>query len=81
LTFTALVNIHHFILDGALWKLRDSRIAALLLNAQGKPGDSEAHTQSVILGMARRLAGTSTTARTLRVATVVLLFAWAGIDQ
>ena len=28
LTFTALVNIHHFILDGALWKLRDSRVAA-----------------------------------------------------
>src|SRR4029077_14778809 len=32
LTFTALVNIHHFILDGAIWKLRDSRIAALLLD-------------------------------------------------
>jgi tetratricopeptide (TPR) repeat protein len=34
LTFTALVNIHHFILDGALWKLRDTRIASLLLNTQ-----------------------------------------------
>ena len=32
LTFTALVNIHHFILDGKIWKLRDSRIGVLLLN-------------------------------------------------
>ncbi len=29
--FTALVNLHHFILDGAIWKLRDGRIARLLL--------------------------------------------------
>ena len=34
LIFTALVNIHHFILDGAIWKLRDGRIASLLLNSQ-----------------------------------------------
>src|ERR1700735_3699360 len=30
LIFTALVNIHHFLLDGAIWKLRDGRIATLL---------------------------------------------------
>ena len=34
LIFTALVNIHHFILDGAIWKLRDGRIASLLLNSR-----------------------------------------------
>jgi len=34
LIFTALVNLHHFILDGAIWKLRDGQIAALLLNTQ-----------------------------------------------
>ena len=28
------MNIHHFILDGAIWKLRDGRIAALLLNSR-----------------------------------------------
>ena len=33
LLFTALVNIHHFILDGAIWKLRDNRVAGLLLNS------------------------------------------------
>ncbi len=31
LTFTALVNIHHFILDGAVWKLREPRVAAVLV--------------------------------------------------
>ena len=41
LTFTALVNIHHFILDGALWKLRDSRIAAFLLNTNEKAQGAE----------------------------------------
>ncbi len=28
------VNIHHFILDGAIWKLRDGRVAKLLLRAK-----------------------------------------------
>lgn len=35
LIFVALVNIHHFMLDGAIWKLRDGRIARLLLGSQG----------------------------------------------
>src|SRR6204780_940556 len=39
LIFTALVNIHHFILDGAIWKLRDGRIASLLLNSREKVAD------------------------------------------
>ena len=28
---TAMINIHHFILDGAIWKLRNPRVRALLL--------------------------------------------------
>ncbi|OYT71116.1 MAG: hypothetical protein CFK52_08810 [Chloracidobacterium sp. CP2_5A] len=31
LAFTALVNIHHFVLDGAVWKLREPRVAAVLV--------------------------------------------------
>jgi tetratricopeptide (TPR) repeat protein len=31
------VNIHHFILDGAIWKLRDGRIARILLRGKGSP--------------------------------------------
>lgn len=27
----SVVNLHHFILDGAVWKLRDSRVASVLL--------------------------------------------------
>ncbi|HTF35292.1 MAG TPA: hypothetical protein VK714_16535 [Myxococcota bacterium] len=29
----AVANIHHFILDGAIWKLRDGRVARILLRA------------------------------------------------
>ena len=81
LTFTALVNIHHFVLDGALWKLRDSRIAALLLNTRDKTTDSGAAAQSFFLIATRWLAGPATLARALRIATVAILFAWAAIDQ
>lgn len=36
----AAVNLHHFVLDGAIWKLRDGRIARILLRGQadGQPG-------------------------------------------
>ena len=30
-TVFSVVNLHHFILDGAIWKLRDGRVARLLL--------------------------------------------------
>jgi tetratricopeptide (TPR) repeat protein len=36
LIFTAIVNIHHFMLDGALWKLRDTRVSSLLIDADKK---------------------------------------------
>lgn len=43
--FMALVNLHHFILDGAIWKLRDGRIARLLLGKNpaqaGTPAEIE----------------------------------------
>ena len=80
LTFTALVNIHHFILDGALWKLRDSRIAALLLDGRGKSTGGDAHRQNGVRGLARWLAGPTRGPRALRMTAAVLLFAWAGID-
>ena len=37
LIFIALVNLHHFILDGALWKLRDRRVAAVLAGPDPVP--------------------------------------------
>ena len=40
-TVFAVVNIHHFILDGAIWKLRDGRVARVLLrdadDSRGRP--------------------------------------------
>jgi tetratricopeptide (TPR) repeat protein len=81
LTFTALVNIHHFILDGAIWKLRDSRIAALLLDGQQKTCGADPEKQNSIAVAARWLTGPAPAARALRIATVALLFIWAGVDQ
>jgi len=36
-TVFAVINIHHFILDGAIWKLRDGRVARVLLRATDEP--------------------------------------------
>ncbi len=77
LVFTAIVNIHHFILDGAVWKLRDGRIAALLVDSRRQAADA---------GVAARqatqwLAGRAPSARALRVAALVVLCAWAALDQ
>jgi hypothetical protein len=34
----AVLNLHHFILDGAIWKLRDGRVAKALLRSQSDEG-------------------------------------------
>jgi Tfp pilus assembly protein PilF len=81
LTFTALVNIHHFILDGALWKLRDSRNAALLLHQQSTIPEVEKYTQNKFLNAARWMAGPTLLARGLRIAAIPVLFGWAAVDQ
>ncbi|HTZ46913.1 MAG TPA: tetratricopeptide repeat protein [Verrucomicrobiae bacterium] len=80
LTFMALVNLHHFLLDGAIWKLRDSRIAWFLLNkreAAPKVQTSPSRTAAFF----RWIAGTTFTARSLRVALIVLLLLWGAMDQ
>jgi len=81
LIFTALVNIHHFILDGAIWKLRDGRIASLLLNARERIADSAAETGGQLANMARWLVGSTTGARALRVSAALVLLAWGTLDQ
>ena len=81
LTFTALVNIHHFILDGALWKLRDSRVAALLLNTNQKTPGAESQERGAFESAAHWLSGSARAARGIRIATVGLLLAWAAMDQ
>jgi len=36
----SVINLHHFVLDGAVWKLRDGRVAKLLLRSGGDRGDA-----------------------------------------
>ncbi len=77
LIVTALVNIHHFILDGAIWKLRDGRIAALLLN-KSKDGEQVATSSG---GLTRWLSGSSFSSHFVKVAAVFGLLLLAGLDQ
>ena len=39
LLVSATVNLHHFILDGAIWKLRSGPVAKILIRAQEDEGD------------------------------------------
>jgi tetratricopeptide repeat protein len=68
LIVTAVVNIHHFILDGAIWKLRDTRVAALLIDSRTPKTEAAGETRA-------------RPARALRVAALVVLVAWAALDQ
>jgi len=81
LIFTALINIHHFILDGAIWKLRDGRIAALLLNSRHRISGAAAETGVRFAAAGRWLAGSTTGAHFLRVGTVLVLLALGTVDQ
>ena len=81
LLFTALVNIHHFILDGAIWKLRDGRIAALLVNSRAQIAEGAMEAGSRTMKALRGLAGPSPVARALRVGAAALLLIWGCIDQ
>ncbi len=81
LIFTALVNIHHFILDGAIWKLRDGRIASLLLNSRERIADAAAEAGGRFAAAGRWLVGSTTGARSLRVGAALLLLVWGTVDQ
>ena len=81
LIFTALVNIHHFILDGAIWKLRDGRIAALLLNSRERIADVATDAGTGLAAAWRWLAGSTPRARYLRVGAAILLLVWGTLDQ
>ena len=77
LAFTALVNIHHFLLDGAIWKLRDGRIAALLLHTSVNKESVTSGSNPVIAWLTSRRKSI----RLLRVAAAFGLLLVAGLDQ
>ena len=81
LLFTALINIHHFILDGAIWKLRDGRIAALLVNSRTQIAQGAMEAGNKTISVFRWLAGPNRSAQLLRVGTAVALLAWGCVDQ
>ena len=81
LIFTALVNIHHFILDGVIWKLRDGRIAALLLNSREQVSEALATGHGSLVSKLRWLAGDTSSARRVQVSAAVLLLVWGTVDQ
>jgi tetratricopeptide (TPR) repeat protein len=81
LIFVSLVNIHHFILDARLWKLRDKRVAALLVDRSGKPSAPAADASPRPSSKARALAGRVLSAPAFRTSLAALLFLWGGFDQ
>jgi tetratricopeptide (TPR) repeat protein len=93
LIFTALVNIHHFLLDGAIWKLRDSRVASRLIE---RPASAEAPVKSPETATKAKNAPKKripvapptpssvsllTGWMVFRIVIVSLLFLWGGTDQ
>ncbi len=86
LIFMAVVNIHHFILDGRLWKLRDKRVASLLVDPAAKSAALVQTQPSAKKGSRGKPAAEKQSARRVAapafaIATAVLLFLWGGMDQ
>jgi tetratricopeptide (TPR) repeat protein len=81
LIFTALVNIHHFILDGAIWKLRDGRVASLLLNSRENILSAASDAGGRLAAAGRWLVGDTAGSRFVRVSAVIVLLLWGTIDQ
>src|SRR5580700_9210470 len=81
LIFVSLVNIHHFILDAKLWKLRDKRVAALLVDSSGKPSAPAADPSVRPSSKAGALVVRLLSAPALRLSVATLLFLWGGFDQ
>ena len=81
LIFTALVNIHHFILDGAIWKLRDGRIASLLLNSRQSLSAAAHEAGSRFSQQLRWLSGSTGGARALRISCALALLLLGGVDR
>ena len=81
LIFTALVNLHHFILDGAIWKLRDGRIASLLLNSRDRLAGVASEARGGLAAAWEWISGSTARAHGLRVGAAVLLLTWGMVDQ
>ncbi len=80
--FSALINLHHFILDGAIWKLRDGRIARLLLGRNPPLVEPTAPSDSgSIPAPLRWLVSSTIAARAVRYGFAAGLLGVALLDQ
>jgi tetratricopeptide (TPR) repeat protein len=80
LIFAALVNLHHFILDGAIWKLRDNRLARLLIGRNAPAKDEEA-SDNGLPELLRWLAGKTAATRAVRYSFAAGVVALGVLDQ
>jgi len=71
MAFGAVVNLHHFILDGAIWKLRDPQVRSLLTSEEAPEASGMTTVRATGLRPWRLAAGVA----------VGLLLMLSGIDQ
>jgi Tfp pilus assembly protein PilF len=82
LIVTALVNIHHFMLDGVVWKLRDARVATVLVQPAGAEAVAPPTPLSSSSATAARGRGWPAWSwKAIRVAAVCGLVSLAAVDQ
>ncbi|MFN8062728.1 MAG: tetratricopeptide repeat protein [Vicinamibacterales bacterium] len=82
LVFTALINIHHFILDGTVWKLRDTRVARWLLGRETAESEVASEPAMPLAWSALwERASAWSRWRPARVAVVIAIVALVGVDQ
>lgn len=79
--FMALVNLHHFILDGAVWKLRDGRIARLLLGSNTQPAHDPLPDEPSPRHHLGWLFGASRPARVTRYSLAAAILFIGALDQ
>ena len=73
----AIVNLHHFMIDGVVWKLRNPRVGRVLVQADATAADAAPAAAAADAARARRPALTWA----WRVALVAGLAALAAVDQ
>ena len=84
LIVTAVVNLHHFMVDGVVWKLRDTRVAQTLTAPSSAPPFDSSGGGGATAGLAQGRPALPTPAFGRRIAAglaVLALVALAGIDQ
>lgn len=76
LVFAAVVNIHHFVMDGVVWKLRDARVAARLVGPAIPRRSAMSHAVEAVSA-----ASAFASRRASRVAVATTLLCLAALDQ